>query len=49
MNKNGRFWQVANSIDQAKEWAELYLRRGAIQVDLKPQGVTIDEKLAKYR
>lgn len=39
MNKTGRIWQVADSIDQAKEWAELYLRRGAIQVDLKPHEV----------
>lgn len=38
-----------------KEAHQLCLDRGAwrvgsvLQVDLKPQGVTIDEKLAKYR
>ena len=46
--KYGRIWQTADNIEQAQEWADLYLQRGATVVELKPREArTPDNKESK--
>ena len=45
--KHGRIWQTADNIEQAQEWADLYLQRGAFVVELKPREIRVPGKEAE--